>query len=228
MKFKSLMFTNVSGSIGGTTFARNKGGLYCRARAVPTDPATSYQSAVRALVGELSNLWSSTLTAAQRAAWGVYADNVPIKDTLGDYRTIPPLAHYIRSNVPRLQAGATRIDDGPTTFNVGAFGSVSFGFDATADEIDVTFTDTDDWVDEDDAHMIVYASRPVAASINFFKGPFRLAGTIDGDSVTPPTTPAAIALPFPCVAGQQLFGRVQVSRADGRLSYPFRDGAVAA
>ena len=51
---------------------------------------------------------------------------------------------------------------------------------------------------------------------------------ISGDGTTPPTSPAAIGLPFACVAGQKLFAKAVLSRADGRLSSPFRGSGVAA
>jgi hypothetical protein len=120
------------------------------------------------------------------------------------------------------------VDDGPTDFTLGGFTNPSFGIDATADEVDVTFTNTDAWANEDDSFALVYASRPQNASIDFFKGPYRFAGVIAGDLAVPPTSPAAIALPFATVAGQKVFLKLSVSRADGRLSQTFRGFGIGA
>jgi len=228
MKFKSAIITQASGSVGGLTFAHNQGGLYTRARSIPTDPGSSYQVAVRNIVGQLVAQWANTLSAAQRAAWAVYAENVPLTDVFGDPKYRSGINHYVRSNTPILQAGLSQVDDGPTVFSLPDMTAPSVGFDATADEIDVTFDNTDDWANEDDAAMLVYCSRPQNASREFFKGPYRYAGKIDGDSVTPPTSPAAIALPFAVEAGHKVFALIRVVRADGRLSTPFRGSAIAA
>ena len=228
MIFKSQVITQASGSVGGVTYSHNAGGMYQRARTIPTNPNSTFQQTVRAIFGNLANAWSTTLTAAQRALWADYAANVPVINALGDPINLNPLAMFVRCNTPRVQAALPLVLDGPTTFNLGDFTNPSFGFDATDDEVDVTFEATDAWAGEDDAGAIILASRPKAPTINFFKGPYRLAGIIAGDSVTPPTSPAAITAPFEAVAGQKVFVRFIVSRADGRLSLPFRGVATAA
>lgn len=228
MRFKSVVLGPASGSVAGLTYSHNAGGQYIRARSTPTDPNTPQQQAVRAAVASLVSLWKDTLTVDQRAAWDLYADNVPLIDVFGDPKFRTGINHYVRSNVPRIQAASPRVDDGPGVFDLGDYTAPSFTFDATADEVDVTFLNTDDWAGEDDSDMLVFVGRPQSDTINFFKGPYRYAGKIEGDSVTPPTSPAAIALPFPIVAGQKGFARIIVSRADGRLSTPFRGSAIAA
>ncbi|KKM06452.1 hypothetical protein LCGC14_1743870, partial [marine sediment metagenome] len=47
MLFKSGLITQGSGSIGGLTASHNRGGMYFRARTIPTNPATSFQTVVR-------------------------------------------------------------------------------------------------------------------------------------------------------------------------------------
>lgn len=226
--FKSQIFTQASGSVGGLTFSHNRGGMYTRARSIPTNPGTTFQEAVRAIVSQLSVAWFQALTEAQREAWENYATVTPIVSKVGDPLTLSGHQMYIRSNTPRVQAGFTRLDAGPAVQGIPDFTAPSFAGDATADEIDVTFTDTDAWANEDAAAMVVYASRPQKATINYFKGPYRLAGTIDGNATTAPTSPAAISLPFAVNAGDRLFALVRITRADGRLSYPFRGFATAA
>lgn len=228
MIFKSAIITQGSGSIGGMTFSHNRGGPYIRARATPTNPNTVYQQAVRAAMSQLSVLWQTILTAPQRTAWAAYAENVPVKNALGDNIFLTALNHYIRSNVPRIQTALPRVDDAPVIFNLGPYTQPSFAIDAASDEVDVSFTDTDEWANEDDAAMIVYGSIPKDETINYFKGPYRFLDNIDGDGVTAPTSPAAIALTQAIVAGQRNFFRIVVSRADGRLSADFRGQGDAA
>lgn len=213
---------SASGSIGGTTFSRNRGGPYMRNRSIPTNPNTVQQAAVRAAVSQLTSLWNNTLTDTQREAWDTYAENVPLPNRLGEPRNVGGLAMYVRSNVPRLQAALTRVDAAPTTFNLGDFTApvlVSLTAPATGS---LTFTDTDDWVGEDGSAMLLYGSRGRNPSVNFFKGPYRASTTPVLGAVVPPTSPHVVAWPFDVVVDQKAFLRVRVTRVDGRLSSDFR------
>ncbi len=227
MKFKSHVFAQASGSIAGTTYSHNRGGMYVRARATPTNPGSPFQVAIRGWVAALTSAWVSTLTEAQRVAWDLYAEVVPLLDSLGEPRNVGGLGMYIRSNVPRLQAGMTRVDDGPIVYSLPTFTPPAIdSVDAADDEVDVSFTDTDAWAIEVGGFLSVLCSRPQNASINYFKGPYRFGDSIDG-AVVPPTSPASIALPFPVAADQQIFVQLRVGRADGRLSLPFRLSGTA-
>lgn len=228
MKFKSELVTQASGSIGGVTASRNRGGMYLRARSVPTNPGTSFQTVLRAYMATLTSLWNNTLTPTQRSLWDAYAEAVPLPDSLGEPRNVGGIGMYVRSNVPRLQASLDRVDDAPTTFNLGDFSAPSFGtISAAGGTAAVAFTEEDVWVDETGSAMLIAISRPQNPGINYFKGPYRYAGLIAGDDSTPPTTPASITLPFTVAEGQKVFGQIRVSRADGRLTQPFRLGAIA-
>jgi hypothetical protein len=124
---------------------------------------------------------------------------------------------YNRCNVPRLQAGLPRVDDAPTIFTLPDF-TLPVATVTAPTTLFIAFETGDDWVDEDDAALLVYASRPQSVGINFFKGPFRLAGSVLGDNGTPPTSPATLVYPFSCATGQKCFLEACVTRADGRLS----------
>ena len=227
MLFKPLMGSQLSGSVGGITASHNAGGSYFRQRATPTNPNSVFQQAVRNAMNALSARWVDTLTQAQRDAWQTYADNVTLVNRVGDAINVPALSMYNRSNVSRLQTGEPRQDAAPTIFNLGALTDPTFAIDQPAGEVDVTFDNTDDWANEDDSALLVYASAPQNTSIEYFKGPYRFAGKVQGDAVTAPTSPAAIALPFPVAVGQRVFFQVRVTRADGRLSTTFQGQADA-
>jgi hypothetical protein len=173
---------------------------------------------VRAIFAQLTGFWRDALTATQRTAWDTYAGNVAMTDALGDTIFITGFNHYIRSNVPRLQAGLGRIDDGPTVFDLGSFTPVTASRLSGTDIINVAFDNTDGWAVEDFASLLVFASRSQSETINFFKGPYRFAGDVNGNATTPPTSPATPLSPFTLVEGNKTFMRFRVSRADGRLS----------
>ena len=228
MLFKPLLGTSLSGSVGGITASHNRGGTYFRNRAIPTNPNTPQQATVRGLMAQLANLWNDTLTSAQRTAWDEYAAAVLLPGPNGDPRNVGGLGQYVRSNLPRLQASLPRVDLGPSILNLGDYTIPTIAsVTAATDLLSLNFTEADDWVGEDDAAMLVYTSRGQNATINFFKGPYRFAATILGDSSTPPTTPASVALAFGVAVGQKTFIRVTVTRADGRLATQFRDVIVA-
>ena len=219
---------SISGSTGGIVFSRNRGGPYTRRRAIPVNPGTPQQSAVRGFLAQLTSLWGNILSASQRVAWDTYALNVPLPNALGEPRNVGGLGMYIRSNVPRLQAAEARVDDAPTIQNRGDYTAPTIDSIASVGEvITVSFDDTDDWANEDGAAMLFYTSRAKSPTINFFKGPYRFAGLIAGDAITPPVSPFPIVGAFPVAVGNQTFIRVTVSRFDGRLSATFRTQGTA-
>lgn len=223
MKFKSQVYTAASGSIGGITYAHNKGGMYTRSRATPTNPNSTQQQATRAALAQLSDRWVNVLTDLQRLEWTVYASNTPVVDRLGDPLELSGIQMYVRNNVPRVQAALGAIDDAPATFSIGSFTNPTLTCVASTQLAGVAYDNSDTWATATDGALLVYLSRPQNASITFFKGPYRFAGSVLGDDMTPPTSPASFAVPFTIFAGQKVFGFFRATQADGRLSYPFRN-----
>lgn len=132
MKFKGGPAVSVaSGSIGGTTFSRNRYGPYTRTRAIPTLVSNANTLAVRARLAQVSQAWGA-LTSAQMLAWSVYADSSPITDRLGDKQVLTPHAAFVQINARILLAGGTMVsvppaDEAPPslltcvgTFDIGA------------------------------------------------------------------------------------------------------------
>lgn len=227
MLILSNILSKASGSLAGITAAHNKGGMYFRQRSSPTNPNTSFQAAVRNSLKSLASDWSNILTAAQRDSWDVYTQNQLFVNKLGEAKSIPPLAAYQKCNVPRLQAGLAQVDDAPVVFTLPPFTDPAPAIVGSSGVTSITFDNTDDWANEDDAAMLIYCSRPQSVGINFFNGPYRLAQQILGDSVTPPTSPAAGATTFLGATGSKYFFRVTVTRADGRLATPRFYSAIA-
>lgn len=229
MLFKSGILTQISGSIGGLTGSHNRGGMYFRGRTIPVNPNTPAQSVIRQQMANATNRWANILTAVQRDGWDSYAENVPLNGPLGNPRNVGGLGMFVRSTVPRAVAGAVQVDDAPILFDTGGFTPVTAptALDA-GDLIGFAFDNTDGWANEGDSHLLLFASRPVNPGINYFTGPYQYAGMIDGDAITPPTSPASIANPFAFTVGQRVFFRVVVTRADGRYSNTQRLTALAA
>lgn len=219
MKFKSAIITQGSGSLGGMTLSRNKGGMYLRARAIPTNPSSDAQVVARNAMSEASTAWADILSGAQRDAWEQYAFNTPVTNVLGDPLSLSGQQMYIRCNVPRIVGAVGRVDDGPVVFGLPTATINNLQATEGSPEYSwtVEFVDTEPWANEDGAFILAQTSRPQKQSINFFKGPFRNSGDIAGNSSTPPSSPAGADSPFIAVAPDKVFARFTVSRADGRL-----------
>lgn len=206
----------ISGKVGGRVYSHNRGGAYCRAFKIPTNPQSAFQTAVRNGVSSLTTRWSGTLTIAQRTAWETYAQNVTVTNRVGAQIKLSGLNMYVRSNTPRLQAGMALVDSAPTIFDTGSQLGGSLTFTGATNFGTLTLTTGQTWTGSG-AAALLYLSRAQNNAINFFKGPYRLAGTLNGN-----TAANVIALPFIAgPAGSKLFGRLIVSRSDGRLSPVF-------
>lgn len=219
--------TDMRGSIGGTVFSRNKSGAIARQRTTPINPKTALQSAIRAILSFVAQLWRTGTTAVQKAAWATYAANVPAKNKLGEVINLSGFNQFVKSNTTLKAAGIAEIADAPTIFTLpGEDPTYAAVVSEAGQTIAVTFDDTRDWVDEDGAAYIVQMGIPQDDSVTFFDGPWRAAGAILG-AVIPPVTGDTVPVPFPVVADQQIFTRAKIIRADGRVSDWFRSAVIA-
>jgi len=213
----------MAGSIAGTTFARNRYGAYARARTKPVNPNTALQQAVRATMAFLTQRWSLTLNAAQRAAWNLYGANVVMKNRLGENINLSGFNHYIRSNSFLRVIGMALVDAGPVVFEIPEKDPT---FAATGSEGTQTFQITADntlaWANETQGFLGVFQGTPQNPQRNFFAGPWRWAGFYAGDPVAPPGFPLGLNAQFAIAELQRDWLYARIVRADGRLSQPFR------
>lgn len=221
MKFKSALITQASGSVGGLTFSRNRGGMYCRGKAMPVNPNTAFQNAIRTIFQGLSTAWNGELSAIERDAWDVYAENTVFTDRLGETIKLTGQSCFCQCNTPRIQAGMARIDAAPIIFTQPSLPALTLIATASDQKLSVAFDDPDGWKTEVGSALLVYASRPMSLSRNFFAGPYRYAGKIAG-AVQAPTSPTLLDLPFVGAVGQRIGAHIRLVRADGRISMPFR------
>lgn len=217
MKFLSQVYTAASGSVGGVTYSRNRGGMYTRARSVPTNPNSNQQQTVRSAMTALVANWQS-LPAAQREAWTTYASNTPRTDRLGQALTLTGQQQYVAVNTPRLSAGLGVVNVAPTEFNRGnpvtSVGSFSVGNIPQ-------LTDSLAGGASDDGQILVYVSRPISGAVNYFRGPYRFALS---EAVSSGSTGVGISGfvtdPYgsPYTVGEVRCWRLTVAYDDGRVS----------
>jgi len=215
--------TQMSGSIGGTVFARNRFGNYCRSRTKPTNPQTQLQTNVREAVQQLSTRWAQTLIAAKRTAWNLYGNSVAMKNKLGETIYLTGMNHYLRSNSFRQIIGLPIVDDGPTIFELPEADS-KFAITASeaTQEISYTFDTGLAWGTEVGGWMLLYQGSPQNPQRNFFNGPWRFNAALEGTAMGPGTSPRAIAVKFAIAQDQRQWAYARIARADGRISEVFR------
>ena len=221
MLYSSPIFAKASGSVGGLTFSHNRGGQYTRARVTPTDPSSIRQQFMRATIGVLAPYWGQTLSAAQRSAWNLYADNVTWINPIGETIFLTGQQHFLRINTVRLQIAQAILDAAPTIFDLGTFTaptivSMNSGPPAT---IDIAFDNTDAWANAVGGFMIFYAGRAQGPGRAFYRGPWVLSSSIEGDPV-PPASPFTGSIGQIWPIGSIAWVQIRVIQIDGRMSLP--------
>lgn len=216
----------MSGSLAGTTHARNRFGNYMRARTKPVNPKSPRQVAARIIVMFLAEQWrESPMTDSIRAAWQTYAAAINWTNKLGDTVKLTGFNHFMRSNAAILAAGGTLVTAAPTDLGLPAGDptiDVSNSY-ASNNVFDFVFDDTQEWCDEDNAFMVLELGQPQNSTRNYFGGPWRIGWSIPGSTVTPPTSPLN-QIPqtaFTFVVGQKVWLRASIIRADARVSTKF-------
>jgi hypothetical protein len=227
MLFRGLLITSLSGSIDGITASRNRGGAYLRERTLPVDPNTLNQQVLRTAMASALAAWS-TMTEAQRAAWNAYAASRTLPNRLGEQRTISGQAYWTRYYTFRYQTDATILSvgiptDAPSHQSPGDFAippTVTLGDEN--DALIISWSGPTTWEATDADYFAVYVSTPRPATINWFRGPYLLVGARNGDNGTPITSPQEIELPPDRQpdAGEKIFVRIRMSRADYDLGHP--------
>jgi len=213
----------LSGSIAGSVFFRNRFGNCVRPRTKPVNPRSSRQLASRILMMFISEQWGdSPMTDAIRAAWDTYAASISWNNRLGEQVTLTGFDCFVQCNAARITAGGTLITAAPAALGLPP-GDPLFAVSGSAasQELSVVFDPALDWNIIDNGLMSVYMGKPQKASRNFFAGPYRFADAIEGDTALPPTSPATMAAPFTLVEDQKIWCEARIMEADGRVSTRF-------
>lgn len=239
MKFKSPIISQASGSIAGTTYAHNAGGLYMRARSIPTNPNTLNQQRVRSVLGAMANRWHSVLTAVQRAAWAAYAAAVPLTDPLGSSINVSGQNMYIRFNVPNVSMGnsgltvahpiGTPVDDAPTTPDTGVGVATITSFEKEAAGT-VTIKGTYSAPQPYTGSLLLQVGNPISLGRSYYKGPYRLAGRLTAVISDATFTMGPLDLTdtaewiggYSPAVGDRVPIRMSVITLDGRLSQAYK------
>jgi len=131
----------ISGSISGQTFSRNRYGAYIRSRTKPVVSTSAQALLAKARLGNVSSQWSA-LAAAARASWATWAAEHPVVNRLGQSIILTGHACYVQLNTrldkagdtwltaPPISAAPTPLLTATLTADIGA-GSTELAFTAT-------------------------------------------------------------------------------------------------
>jgi len=214
--------TQMSGSMAGNTFARNRYGNYVRARTKPVNPNSERQQEVRTVLAYLCERWAETLTSVQRDAWNTYAAAVAMKNKLGETIKLSGFNHYIRSNAYLCRRNETIVDAGPTVFTLPDKDPLlSITTEVHEQRFNITFDDTMAWCTEDGAWLFILQGQPQNPQRNFFAGPYR--GVKDKAGVDPGgiSSPEQSTNLWVVATGQKVWYQLRIQRADGRITEPW-------
>ena len=207
--------TQMTGSIAGNTFARNRYGNYVRSRTKPVNPNSTAQGFARSVIGTVTQAWRSDLTAAKRIAWGTYANAVAMKNKLGETTYLSGFNHFVRSNAVLLQSAKGLVTAGPTVLALPEKDPTLAVSASVATQLLTLVYDTGQpWMAEAGAFLQIEQGQPQNVTRNFFAGPWKYAGKIDQNAVPTYT----VAAPFTLVLGQKTWIACRIVRLDGRVS----------
>lgn len=209
----------LSGSIAGNVFARNKSGNYVRARTKPVNPQSPRQEAARTALSELVEHWHSVITSQQRGLWENYAAKVGMKNKLGETIHLSGFNHFVRANSVRLKVGGEIYPSGPTTLSLAPQDS-----DLTVTEEAIaaqtfTFTfDNTNWgaAEENKKAMLLYMGKPQLVSVQTYHGPFRYMDHVDVTEGAAGT--GDYVAPYSFAAGQKVWFRARMHLEGARTS----------
>ena len=209
---------SVSGSIGGTTFSRNRGGQYFRRRAIPSTVTSPAALNVKALLAAYSQAWAG-LSDAERAAWTEYARQTPVLNALGNSITRSGHQAYIALNTRLALMSQTAIDTPPIVNAPDALTTYSQTFDIGAGTFAATFTPTPLGATE---RLWIRAAVINSAGVNYVKNLLRFVGTSASAQATGYDAQALVEARWGAlVAGQTVHFLIHVvDTATGLLSPP--------
>ena len=107
MQYIGLTGSLSSGKLGGLVGSRGRSGSQLRARIVPRQALTASSSEARAITGGLPAIWR-LLTPAEHQSWAELAEDVPVRDALGQSVTLSGYALYIACARRLLTIGVTQ------------------------------------------------------------------------------------------------------------------------
>lgn len=171
----SALVSDVRNKLNGSVASKNRYGNYLRNKVTPVNPQTTYQQAVRQMLGSLSSQYRG-LTPAQRQSWINGSQNFPFTDIFGDVRHLSGQTLYVKLNTNLINAGESPIESAPLPVGIPELFIEGVTAETTTGAITkLSLALSDDTVPAGFA-LAVYATPPTPASIQFVKNRYRFIG----------------------------------------------------
>lgn len=174
-----------------------------RNKTSPVNPQTTSQSGVRNSFATFAQGWRS-LTADERNAWIAAAENFTKNNVFGDAVKITGANLYMSLNRNIATAGGVAITTPPIPAAVTGITSLSGDPDISDDSILMTYTPAIPAT----GTVLVFATAPQSAGVNFVKNKYRFIEAIVAADVSPYDISTAYEAKFGTgwkVAGQKIF-----------------------
>lgn len=233
MKVKPSDFvTDMTGSIAGTTYQRNRYGLIRRAKPNPSNPQTDRQQARRSFFGSISSGWRG-LTEEQRLGWIALAETAGFIPIFGEPKPQTGNTLYIACNQNLLTVAEDTIEDAVDPPSFPATTDLEFDeLDATHMAINQHFAATPADQVPDDFDLAIFITPSLSAGISKpSASKFRLVAVANhGVNTAPFDLFTNYSDTFgPPVTGDKIFLRtVLIHIASGFSGVPFQTSGIVA
>jgi hypothetical protein len=210
-----------SGSVAGVTSSRNRYGQYRRTRAIPVNPGSTFQTAVRARMQTNADNWKE-LTAVQREGWNSLGAMFSRTDSLGQTYNLTGFQAYCSVNNNNLAAGNATVADAPAFAIPDPITTVTPT--ATIATLSIAYTVTPLGAGE---RLFVFCSPPRTAG-RLFENDYRLISVTAAAAASPANVFSAYSARFGApVVGQKIFVAAHRYLA-GFLSTPLTNTCIVA
>lgn len=165
----TAIVADIRGKLNGSVFSKNRGGAFVRTKVTPSNPQTSYQAAVRSILGGLAQGWRS-LTQAQRDAWNSAVSNYTGTDIFGDIKTPSGINLYTKLNANLAEVGMAYINTPPLPQGAASVTELSGSADISS--LNITVDAGAGNVPASNA-FVIRATAPQSPGKKFLKGKYR-------------------------------------------------------
>jgi len=169
--------TAFRGSVGGVTFQSNRAGKIVRTKPRPRKVVTVSQNNRMAIMSELAVDWQN-LSAANKVAWGGFADAYTKVDKWGNVRTLTAFNWFLSINANLREIGESEISATPF-YSAPAIPPL---YTVVCNNTRILLrweTEYDYPLDE----MLIFTTQPLNRVTNSFRGYLRLTKQVAGSDV---------------------------------------------
>lgn len=214
----------IRNKLGGSVFARNRGGSYVRTKVTPLNPQTGAQVSARNLLTSLAQAFRS-LSQDQITAWNQAVTQWQTTDIFGDLVSPTGLALYVRLNANISNAGGTLLTSPPAPVGADALTALSLTAAVTSDVFEVAYQPGT----VPTGHTLyVESTEMLSPGINNANSRFRFIGTEAAAATSPADLFGAQTAKFGAlVAGQKAYVRAKfINKLTGEVSLALKASAI--